>query len=59
MTTLDKTRQAQKQNPIGRRDPQTVVAGGKRFAPPNIVGVEITELGNILTRSGWMAEIFR
>ena len=27
--------------------------------PPSIDGVRVIELGNILTRSGWMAEVFR
>ena len=44
---------------VGKRDEQTVVAGGKRAAPPKIDGVRIVELGNVLTRSGWMAEVFR
>jgi dTDP-4-dehydrorhamnose 3,5-epimerase len=44
---------------IGDRDRQTVTAGGKRAAPPNIQGVVILDLGNVLTRSGWMTEIFR
>jgi dTDP-4-dehydrorhamnose 3,5-epimerase len=43
----------------GIRDPQTVLAGGRRAAAPQIDGVQLVELGNILTRSGWMAEIFR
>ena len=42
-----------------KRDMQTVIAGGARFAPPEIDGVMIHEVGNILTRSGIMAEIFR
>lgn len=44
---------------IGKKDPQTVAAGGARAKPPNIGGVEIRELGNIITRSGFMTEIFR
>jgi dTDP-4-dehydrorhamnose 3,5-epimerase len=44
---------------VGKRDEQTVVAGGKRAAPPKIDGVKVVELGNVLTRSGWMAEVFR
>lgn len=43
----------------GTRDPQTVVAGGKRANAPRIDGVQIFELGNVPTRSGWMTEIFR
>jgi dTDP-4-dehydrorhamnose 3,5-epimerase len=44
---------------VGIRDSQTVVAGGGRAASPQIGGVRIFELGNVLTRSGWMAEVFR
>jgi dTDP-4-dehydrorhamnose 3,5-epimerase len=44
---------------FGRRDAQTVIAGGGRAAPPRIVGVQAVELGNVITRSGWMAELFR
>lgn len=47
------------QTTTGHRDPQTVVAGGVRAAPPRIAGVEVVELGNVLTRSGWMTEVFR
>ena len=43
----------------GERDKKSVVAGGKRAIPPSIHGVRILELGNVLTRSGWMAEVFR
>ena len=46
-------------NTTGKRDPQTVVAGGGRVAPPKIAGVEIHELGNVMTRSGFMMEFFR
>jgi dTDP-4-dehydrorhamnose 3,5-epimerase len=45
--------------PLGVRDAQTVIAGGRRAVPPRIVGVQIFDLGNIITRSGWMAEVFR
>jgi dTDP-4-dehydrorhamnose 3,5-epimerase len=45
--------------PVGERDKQSVVAGGSRAKPPNIDGVRIIELGNVLTRSGWMTEVFR
>ena len=45
--------------PVGVRDSQTVVAGGGRAAPSKIAGVQIHELGNVLTRSGFMTEIFR
>jgi dTDP-4-dehydrorhamnose 3,5-epimerase len=43
----------------GKRDGQTVLPGGRRAAPPKIAGVQIVELGNVLTRSGWMVELFR
>lgn len=52
-------RRARAQNPIGWRDPQTVRPGGARAQMPAIAGVAITELGNVLTRSGWMTEVFR
>jgi dTDP-4-dehydrorhamnose 3,5-epimerase len=42
-----------------RRDTQTSGPGGARFGKPAIDGVEIRDIGNILTRSGVMAEIFR
>jgi dTDP-4-dehydrorhamnose 3,5-epimerase len=45
--------------PAGVRDPQTVLPGGRRAAAPRIEGVRILELSNVLTRSGWMTEIFR
>src|SRR5437868_547281 len=44
---------------VGKRDPQTAVAGGGRAGAPKIDGVLIHELGNVLTRSGFMTEIFR
>lgn len=43
----------------GVRDAQTVVAGGRRMEPPRIAGVQTFDLGNVLTRSGWMTELFR
>lgn len=43
----------------GAKDSQSVVAGGRRAAPPQIAGVRILELGNVLTRSGSMLELFR
>jgi len=46
-------------SPVGARDSQTVVAGGGRAAPSKIAGVQIHELGNVLTRSGFMTEVFR
>jgi dTDP-4-dehydrorhamnose 3,5-epimerase len=53
---------ARKQRPptvVGKRDGQTVVRGGRPSAPPRIAGVEIIELGNVLTRSGVLLELFR
>jgi len=44
---------------VGDRDPQTVLPGGARAAPPNIAGVRIHQLGNVITRSGFMTEVFR
>ncbi len=44
---------------LGQRDAQSAGPGGARFGRPKIEGVEIHEIGNILTRSGVMAEIFR
>lgn len=44
---------------IGVRDPQTVVAGGRRSTSPRIAGVRMVDLGNVMTRSGWMVEVFR
>jgi len=43
----------------GTQDLQTVGAGGRRATEPNIAGVRIVELGNVITRSGWMTEVFR
>ncbi|MFI5034001.1 MAG: cupin domain-containing protein [Reyranellales bacterium] len=43
----------------GTRDQQTVGAGGTRGTLPKIAGVQIVELGNVLTRSGSLLEIFR
>jgi dTDP-4-dehydrorhamnose 3,5-epimerase len=43
----------------GKRDGQSVLPGGGRACPPKIDGVKILELGNVLTRSGWMTEVFR
>ena len=40
-------------------DLQTVHPNGSRSTPPRIDGVKIIELGNIITRSGMMTEIFR
>jgi dTDP-4-dehydrorhamnose 3,5-epimerase len=44
---------------VGVKDQQTVAPGGGRFAPSRITGVHIHELGNVITRSGFMTEIFR
>src|SRR5215471_13522530 len=44
---------------VGTKDAQTVVAGGGRAAPPKIEGVRVHELGNVMTRSGYMTEVFR
>ena len=41
------------------KDTQTVLAGGGRAALPRISGVRIHELGNVLTRSGYLTEVFR
>src|SRR5688572_23825412 len=43
----------------GRKDPQADVPTGARATPPAIAGVQIRELGNVITRSGFMTEIFR
>jgi len=43
----------------GLKDAQTVVRGGARAAAPKIAGVAIHEIGNVLTRSGCLTEIFR
>ena len=45
--------------PTGVKDSQSVVAGGTRATAPVISGVRVHELRNVLTRSGWMAEVFR
>jgi dTDP-4-dehydrorhamnose 3,5-epimerase len=43
----------------GTRDGQTVSAGGVRANSPKIAGVRLVELGNVLTRSGSLLELFR
>ena len=43
----------------GKRDAQTVSAGGVRATAPKIAGVQVVELGNVLTRSGSLLELFR
>jgi dTDP-4-dehydrorhamnose 3,5-epimerase len=45
--------------PGGKRDSQTVVAGGASAMLPKIAGVHVVELGNVLTRSGNLLELFR
>ena len=45
--------------PVGVRDSQTVVASGGRAGAPKITGVQVHDLGNVITRSGFMTEIFR
>jgi dTDP-4-dehydrorhamnose 3,5-epimerase len=44
---------------VGIKDQQTVLPGGGRVAPARIDGVQVHELGNVITRSGFMTEIFR
>jgi dTDP-4-dehydrorhamnose 3,5-epimerase len=46
-------------SPLGVRDAQTAVSGGASSASPKIAGVIIHEVGNILTRSGSLTEVFR
>src|SRR6187200_1529016 len=43
----------------GVRDSQTVSHGGRVAVLPRIAGVRIVELGNVLTRSGLLLELFR
>jgi len=43
----------------GKQDRQTVFPNGRPASAPKIAGVKILELGNIITRSGWMTEVFR
>ena len=45
--------------PGGWKDSQSTMPGGARSRPPAIEGVTVFELGNVLTRSGFMTEIFR
>lgn len=45
--------------PVGVKDSQTVLSGGARAGAAKIDGVKIHELGNVITRSGFMTEIFR
>lgn len=45
--------------PLGVKDEQTVLPGGARARPPAIDGVAILELGNVITRSGHLTEVFR
>ncbi|MCX7364127.1 MAG: dTDP-4-dehydrorhamnose 3,5-epimerase family protein [Alphaproteobacteria bacterium] len=44
---------------VGKRDSQTVIAGGAHSSLPRIAGVKVMELGNVLTRSGSLLEVFR
>ena len=44
---------------FGIRDSQTVLPGGARSASPKIAAVFIHDLGNVITRSGFMTEVFR
>src|SRR5438270_13616528 len=44
---------------LGVKDGQTVAPGGARIGPVGIEGVVVHELGNVMTRSGFMTEIFR
>jgi dTDP-4-dehydrorhamnose 3,5-epimerase len=44
---------------IGKKDGLTVAPNGSRAKPPEIQGVVVHELGNVITRSGFMTEIFR
>jgi dTDP-4-dehydrorhamnose 3,5-epimerase len=44
---------------VGVRDGQTVASGGRLAAAPSIAGVKIVELGNVLTKSGLLLELFR
>lgn len=46
-------------SPAGTKDSPTVLPGGARIASLKIAGVRIHELGNVITRSGFMTEIFR
>jgi dTDP-4-dehydrorhamnose 3,5-epimerase len=45
--------------PAGHKDEQSVKPGGGRVRPPAIEGVIVHELGNVITRSGFMTEVFR
>ncbi|MBM3778147.1 MAG: hypothetical protein FJW23_07890 [Acidimicrobiia bacterium] len=44
---------------MGTKDRQTVMPDGRRSEQPAIAGVYVRELGNVLTRSGFMTEICR
>lgn len=44
---------------VGTKDAQTVLPGGARAGAAKIDGVRIHELGNVITRSGYMTEVFR
>ena len=44
---------------VGVKDTQTVTPTGGRSGVAKIEGVRIHELGNVITRSGFMTEVFR
>jgi dTDP-4-dehydrorhamnose 3,5-epimerase len=44
---------------IGTKDSQSVLPNGMRAALSKIAGVHIHELANVLTRSGFLTEVFR
>lgn len=46
-------------NANGVKDGQSVLPGARRLPPRNIEGVKVIELGNVLTRSGSVLEVFR
>src|SRR5437667_391434 len=46
-------------NPLGTKDLPSILRGGRKIAASLIAGVNVVELGNVITRSGHMAEIFR
>ena len=48
IVAMDSLRSENSGSIVGKRDKQTVVAGGGRAALPKIAGVEIIELGNVL-----------
>ena len=56
---MDRTWTGASRTMSGTRDQQTVSAGGARAMAPKIAGVRVVELGNVLTRSGTLLEVFR